>query len=47
MISLCVGPSQIFGMPNSLWLMALAQALHGIVSPFVFILVMPEMLDVV
>lgn len=44
-VGLCVGPSQLFGFPDSLWVMVLGQALHGLIDPFILVPTLPEMID--
>ena len=44
-VNICVGPSQYFGFPNSIWIMGIGQALHGIVDPFVLVPSLPEMIE--
>jgi MFS family permease len=41
----CLGPSEILLFPNSVWLIAASQPLIGIFSVFIFIPVIPEMLE--
>lgn len=43
--NLCVGPSQVFGLPNKFWIMALGQIFHGILEPFMYVPCLPEMID--
>jgi MFS family permease len=43
-INLLVGPSKIAHLPNSLEIMIVGQALRGIIDPFLFIPVLPEMI---
>jgi hypothetical protein len=40
-----VGPSYLLGFPNSLLLMAIGQALHGLVDPFLLVPSLPEMIE--
>jgi len=42
---LFVGPSEIFGLPNSLVVMGIGQALAGLFSAFMMIPCLPEMVE--
>eukprot|EP00347_Sterkiella_histriomuscorum_P019495 403341410 len=44
-VNLCVGPSQILGFPDSIIMMGVGQALHGIVDPFILVPSLPEMIN--
>ena len=35
----------LFNFPDSIWIMALGQALHGVVDPFILVPSLPEMID--
>ena len=39
------GPSLIFNFPNTIWMMAIGQMLHGILLPFIMVPSLPEMID--
>ena len=43
--NLFVGPSELFKMPDSIWVMVIGQALRGIVDPFTLVPSLPEMID--
>jgi hypothetical protein len=43
-VNLLVGPSKIAHLPNSLNVMMAGQALRGVIDPFLFIPVLPEMI---
>lgn len=43
--NLCVGPSKLFELPDSIWIMMLGQALRGIVDPFILVPSLPEMIE--
>lgn len=43
--NLFVGPSELFNMPDSIWVMVIGQALRGIVDPFTLVPSLPEMID--
>jgi MFS family permease len=43
-VNLLVGPSKIAQLPNSLNVMIAGQALRGVIDPFLFIPVLPEMM---
>ncbi len=44
-VNLLIGPSKVFGFPDSLIIMLLGQALMGIVNPLLLIPTLPEMID--
>jgi len=43
-VNLLVGPSKVAHLPNSLNVMMAGQALRGVIDPFLFIPVLPEMI---
>lgn len=43
--NLFTGPSQIFSIPNTLTMMAVGQAMHGIFDPYMLVPSLPEMID--
>ena len=42
--NLCVGPSQILNLPQTVWMMVIGELLHGLVDPFLLIPALPEMI---
>jgi len=46
-VNICVGPSIVFGFPDSLFVMGIGQLLHGLVDPFIIVPSLPEMIDAV
>ena len=44
-MNICVGPSELFGFSDSLLIMAIGQALHGLVDPFLLVPSLPEMIE--
>lgn len=44
-VNISTGPSKLFGLPNTLLIMALGQALHGLIDPFLLVPALPEMLE--
>ena len=45
--NLCVGPSELFGMPDSIVIMIIGQALRGMIDPFTLVPCLPEMIECV
>lgn len=43
--NLFVGPSELFGLPDTIWMMALGQALRGLIDPFTLVPSLPEMIE--
>lgn len=43
-INLLVGPSKVAHLPNSMSVMIVGQVLRGVIDPFLFIPVLPEMI---
>jgi len=43
--NLCVGPSNIFVLPNNIYVMMLGQALRGMIDPFTLVPSLPEMIE--
>jgi hypothetical protein len=43
--NLCAGPSQIFDLPDTIWMMAVGQAAHGLIDPFILVPSLPEMIE--
>lgn len=41
------GPSQLFDLPVSLYLMGAGQFLQGLLDPYILVFILPEMIDVV
>jgi hypothetical protein len=41
------GPSEVFGFPVSLQLMAAGQLMFGLFDPVILVYILPEMIDVV
>mmetsp|Transcript_44521 Transcript_44521/g.32628 ORF Transcript_44521/g.32628 Transcript_44521/m.32628 type:complete len:82 (+) Transcript_44521:923-1168(+) len=44
-VNLLVGPSEVFGLPDSLLIMAIGQALSGLLDPIILVPTLPEMID--
>lgn len=44
--NLFTGPSQMLGFSNTLFMMAVGQAMHGVFDPFMLIPALPEMIKV-
>ena len=45
LVNFMIGPSQILGLPNSLYIMAFGQLASGVVYAFLLVPVLPEMID--
>ena len=43
--NLFTGPSYLFGFPNSIWMMAVGQAAHGLIDPYILVPSLPEMIE--
>ena len=42
---ICMGPSYYLGLPNKLWILIIGMALQGASLSFIFIPILPEMIE--